>query len=357
MVSAENLYDTFRAGEIDSAELSEMALWHFRSADDISPNEVAFGIEADRSKFALKFVYKKDRHRVAEIVAGPSLKPEDVTAFKAVIDRELETSSPDVIACATLFSDIPVDGWFRYRDRFQIAPVPSDAPRGAGLFGANPFIIQFTYRPSGSMGMLNGFRISAQVRRIQLLLNALLEVRISKLTHTRFHWVITQMNPLKTEYRQEMYDYPDAGKFRGGETFAPVEGTAPLVKIEPQEYYTRQIVLNSSGISVQIPANLEFLLDRFYSSTSADQDRFLRACFWFNFARTAVAESSSAAFTALISAIEPLIAHEQPDGQCPVCKRPMGKGSTRRLVDFLDKFAPATPRFQEARAKLYYEFR
>jgi hypothetical protein len=35
----------------------------------------------------------------------------------------------------------------------------------------------------------------------------------------------------------------------------------------------------------------------------------------------------------------------------------MGKGSARRVVDFLDKFAPATPRFQEARAKLYYEFR
>jgi hypothetical protein len=289
-------------------------------------------------------------------LSGPSLKPEDVTAFKAVIDRELEASTPAAITGETLFSDIPVDGWFRYRDRFQIVPVPSDAPRGTGLFGANPFIIQFTHRPSSSMGMLTGFRIAAQVRRIQILLNALLEVRISKLNPSRFHWVIMQMNPLKTEYRQEMYVYPDSGKFRGGETFTPVEGIAPLVKIEPQEYYTRQIVVNS-GISLQIPANLEFLLDRFYSSTSADQDRFLRACFWFNFAQTAATESSSAAFTALISAIESLIAYEQPDGHCPVCRRPMGKGSTRRLAEFLDNFAPATPKFQEARAKLYYEFR
>jgi hypothetical protein len=66
MISAENLYDSFRAGEIDSAELSEMAFWHFHSADDVGPNEVAFGIEADRSRFALKFVYKKDRQRLVE---------------------------------------------------------------------------------------------------------------------------------------------------------------------------------------------------------------------------------------------------------------------------------------------------
>lgn len=35
----------------------------------------------------------------------------------------------------------------------------------------------------------------------------------------------------------------------------------------------------------------------------------------------------------------------------------MGKGSARPLVELLNEFAPATPRFQEARAKLYYEFR
>ena len=40
---SENLYDTLRAGEIDSAEPREIALWHFHTADDISPTEVIFG--------------------------------------------------------------------------------------------------------------------------------------------------------------------------------------------------------------------------------------------------------------------------------------------------------------------------
>lgn len=205
--------------------------------------------------------------------------------------------------------------------------------------------------------MLNGFRIVAHVRRIQFLLNALLEVGISRLNNSRFHWVITQTNPLKTEYRQETYHFPETANLGRGGTFAPVDQITPLVEIEPQEYHTGQIVLNSQGMALQIPANLELLLDRFFSSGSADQDRFLRACFWFSFARSAAAESGSAAFTALISAIESLITQEQPNGQCPVCKRALGKGSTRRLVDFLNEFAPATPRFQEARAKLSYEFR
>lgn len=107
---------------------------------EISPNEVVFGVEADRSKFALK-LYKKERHRVAEIVAGPSLKPEDVTAFQAIIDRELDTPSSAAIAIETLFAEIPVDGWFRYRNWFQITPIPLGSPRCPGLLGANPFVI------------------------------------------------------------------------------------------------------------------------------------------------------------------------------------------------------------------------
>jgi hypothetical protein len=169
--------------------------------------------------------------------------------------------------------------------------------------------------------------------------------------------VLTQTSPAKSEYRPEFYGCPEVDQLLRALRFAPVEGIAPLTRIEPQDYYTRQVVINVPGVSLQIPSNLELLLDKFYQSTSADQDRFLRACFWFNFASSAVIQSTSAAFTALISAIECLIPQERSDQQCPVCRRPTGKGSTRRLVEFLDQFSPATPTFQEARTKLYYEFR
>jgi len=118
-----------------------------------------------------------------------------------------------------------------------------------------------------------------------------------------------------------------------------------------------QVVVNDPATVLQIPDNLESLLDRFFSSTAEEQDQFLRACFWFNYAARAAMHSDSAAFTALISAIESLTPDDKAVGQCPVCNRPMGKGATRKLVEFLDEFAPATPKFQEARTKLYWQFR
>jgi hypothetical protein len=69
MPSEENLFNTFRAGEIDAADLSQIALVHFHNARDMSSTEVLFGGGADNEKYAVKFVYKKQR--LAKILAGP----------------------------------------------------------------------------------------------------------------------------------------------------------------------------------------------------------------------------------------------------------------------------------------------
>jgi hypothetical protein len=128
MGSEENLYDNLRAGEIDSAELSEIALWHFHNARDTSPTEVVFGVGADNETYALKFVYKKQKQRLAQVLAGPSLTAEDVNAIKAKIDLELQQPAVLKIATQVLFTHISVEGWFRYRDAFQILPIPAGAP-------------------------------------------------------------------------------------------------------------------------------------------------------------------------------------------------------------------------------------
>jgi hypothetical protein len=154
-----------------------------------------------------------------------------------------------------------------------------------------------------------------------------------------------------------MYAFPDSGKFYGSDSFAPVDGVAPLTGIPPHDYYTRTLAINDPARVLQVPSNLETLLDRYYSSSEDEQDRFIRACFWFYHAQTVFADSRSAAFTAFISAIEALMPGDKPLGKCPICQRSVGKGSSSRLTEFLDQFAPATSKLQEARAKLYYEFR
>lgn len=361
MTGEQNWYQSLRAGEIDSAELSEIALWHFHSARDVSPTEVVFGLSPDLRTYALKFVYKKQKRNLTAIFAGPALKSEDISALRAKIDLELQEAPTLKVATQVLFTHIPVTGCFRYRDMFQMLPIPTGSPSGDNLYGGIPFLVQFTFRPSYSQSMLHGFRRSAAGRRIQLLLNALLEVSISRIEGSLFHWAripTDELGPIsKTAYCQEMYDYPDSQKFRDSDSFVSLDEINPLIEIDPQEYYTRASVLDDPERVLEIPANLENLLDRFFSSSAIDQDRFLRACFWFNHARIASPYSDSAAFMALIVAIESLMPSDKPASECPICKRPTGRGAKTRLVEFLDELAPATPKFQDARAALYYAFR
>jgi hypothetical protein len=80
MNSQENLFETFRADEIDAADLSQLALSQFHSANDISPTEVLFGVGADNESYALKFIYKKQR--LTQILAGSSLTTEDIVTAR-----------------------------------------------------------------------------------------------------------------------------------------------------------------------------------------------------------------------------------------------------------------------------------
>ena len=157
----ENLFDTFRAGEVDATDLSQIALFHFHSAGDVSPTEVVFGGGADNGKYALKFVYKKQR--LAEILAGPSLTPQEVTAIRSKVDLEIRQPVVVKIATQVLFAHPRVGGHFRYGDIFQILPIPDGSPRGNGLFGGNPFLVQFKFRPSSDPWLFTrlGVRLKA----------------------------------------------------------------------------------------------------------------------------------------------------------------------------------------------------
>jgi hypothetical protein len=194
-----NLFDTFRAGEIDATELGEIALWYFHNTREVNPNEVLFGLASDHVTYALKFVYK--RKRLAQILAGPALKTEDIKTVRATVDLELRQPTPVKIATAVLFSVCRVAGWFRYRDTLQVLPVPAGSPRGFGL-GGEPFLVQFKLRDSPEFA-LNSIRYQAEVRKIHLLLNAILELGVSRLQGSRHHWVMlppTGNKPMTTAY-------------------------------------------------------------------------------------------------------------------------------------------------------------
>jgi len=52
----------------------------------------------------------------------------------------------DAIGQAIVFVNVPVSGYFRYRDQFLSAPVPATAPQPWHETARYPFILQFSYK-------------------------------------------------------------------------------------------------------------------------------------------------------------------------------------------------------------------
>src|SRR5262249_458055 len=93
------------------------------------------------------------------------------------------------------------------------------------------------------------------------------------------------------------------------------------------------------------------------SNLSRDhRDQFLRASYWFQHAQEVFPLSRSAAFVALVSAVEALMSELQGAGRCDACGHSIGPGPTRRFADFVEMYLPRS-RVPEPERKRFYSLR
>jgi hypothetical protein len=93
---------------------------------------------------ALRAVFDK-RGALVGVYAGEAHTPDALRALRDRIDREFVASAGDGVNRQVCFTTAPVRGWWRYRDRFQILPVPEHAPKADFAFFDLPFLIEFRY--------------------------------------------------------------------------------------------------------------------------------------------------------------------------------------------------------------------
>ena len=114
-----------------------------------------------------------------------------------------------------------------------------------------------------------------------------------------------------------------------------------IEEIQPEEYYTNTF---NDGRSLPVPADLDESICRYLDLSPSDKAKFDRATFWLDMFSRQWTISVSAAFAALVSAIEALtergVAHQF---KCPICDdltQHEVPGSTRRFRDFMNTYAP-----------------
>ena len=330
-----------RIGQVKEVELRWLLIDFFRGAlhDDTRAPGVVFYPNTDRA--AIKLIYK-DRDLVRAI-AGPSLTRDTLEELRRRVDSEIISSAGRKIGVEVLLSEKPVEGYFRHKDSFQFMPLPADAPRPdlslSGLYPRHPFLLEVSFEVS-SNDVLSGLRKLWSYLKLELVLNALLDGSVSctSTSTRRYRWVRSSDEQSKggsaSVFVQEGYRCPGFPRERS--EFSPAGSAPKLQKIEPSKYYQ---LIWAPSMSLGLPSDFSIKIDSFYALARNERAAWLRACHWLRHSSVAVWDSRPAAFLALVTAVEALMARGD-------------RGKRREFESFIDRYAPGRG-LQKDRARFY----
>ncbi|HSY46914.1 MAG TPA: hypothetical protein VK800_12750 [Steroidobacteraceae bacterium] len=348
--AAENdLRSTFLGDQVDQSELEQLLQMHFGSASSQTSEEIQY---ARPQQAAALIVRYGDDGKPARIEPGPGLRPDDVPQIVDKIQRLLVDPADVAIGQIVLFARLPMSGYFRYQDLFQLIPVPPDAPRPRFALAQHPLLLQ--YRFPGSPDVMIKMLRSARVgRELELLCTALtFNIQGGMGNVVRHHWsLVGAENPAtwRSEYCSEGYTWPGANGLPAA--YSSLEGLQAVERMPAQSYYAQLGI--SVGQQLRLPDAFEELLGAYFARTPEDREKFMRASHWYQYAQRTSSYSHSGSYNALVSAVEALMPDAVPDSYCDCCRRPMGAGSTKRFVEFVERHAPGPAVTAKQRRELY----
>jgi hypothetical protein len=305
---SQNLWDLFEADRIDHSDLQGIIQRHFPSASQPAKRVVIFPGEEPH---ALKLRFAKD-DRLTHIEAGPAFTPELASVISSAITDALTPTAPQVFR-SVLFASHRLTGAWRYKDTFQVTPVPTDAPQLNCLIGDHPFFLESKLVCSRD-GFVTARRSGKVMREHELLLAGLVNSNVHQLPARPMHgyWVLDENR--KTSYRMPGYHYPMQ---RSSVDFTAINTSAEIRN--SNEVFGPYAM--TAGAPFTIPDDLTESIEAFYILPVTRQEQFLRSCYWLQYAHHAFLHSPSAAFMAVVTAAEVLFP-QPPAEKCEACLQP-----------------------------------
>lgn len=297
--------------QVDHWELMSLLLHHFSHAENPTP-----------------FTYKYQSQGGIDsltVTANEEGKIETIELSKDFPEKQLEEIEKKIlqnllqgevfVGQEILFCNEKVVGFFRYKDLFQIIPVPESAPAPVIGLKEYPFLLQFTYKKSSDM-MIDYARRREKATVYTRLLNLLSDqkIRLNR-NNGQAHWTLDideTNNKASSSYRQEGYSFEDTYGF-DGKQFTDTSRFEKTKELPFQNYYS------NSGITsdpFDLPDSIVQSLDRIFALSHVDYERFFRACTWYEKGQDIWQDSASSSFVALVSAIETLIGEST---KCKTC--------------------------------------
>lgn len=286
-----------------------------------------FGNESAGSYLDIQFNLKG----MVATVTGSMSKTQQSALSNQVVATLLEKQY-EVVGQSIGFSEnAPVRGFYRYKDAFQILPIPSEAPHAPMMVAPHPFVLQFKYL-SCQDSSINGYRRAEKTAQLTRILNSLCTNAIfAPSRYLRHFWGFS--DPNKITLMQPGYGY--AGFLPEVAHFSDTSEMSPIKMFPAKDYY--HIDFFSGEYDQALPDSIEKYLDKVLALSAADAERFAIASGWFSQIRDLWPVSSSAALIAVVSAIEALL--DKKYEICSECKQPKF-GVTKSFRDFIRTYVP-----------------
>jgi hypothetical protein len=262
----------------------------------------------------------------------------------------------------TALSDRRVNGWFRYRDLFQVIPMPAGAPVLQSAIGHHPFLLEFSYTvpdvsetgynpeiPSHVLLTMIDDEASAKPRNgILLLLSTLSRHLVFQCNSSILNQQWFVKLPINEKDVSSSYDsvWGQGGyqclhlPTRIVKEFSHFEAT-PIGFQDSNEYFNsdlpHQYVVGKTHDEFEFPAKINEYLDIYYCASDQKKKAFLSACSLLRQGIQLFSLAPSLAFAACVSSLEALIMHDHLDEKeerCECCNQP--KYHVRqRFLDFI----------------------
>jgi hypothetical protein len=167
---AENLLARIMPSGTEHHELVSVLTTHFGGS--VHDTDVRVTLLPMRPPYALRLEYDRKLEPTGAF-AEEALTEQDLRTVRAEMHRKYVESAGTGIGQNVLLVSGPMEGRWGYRDRFQIIPVPPEAPRPDFLMAAHPFLLEFTYNRSPDPAVSRR-RWQREGYRISLVLSSLL---------------------------------------------------------------------------------------------------------------------------------------------------------------------------------------
>lgn len=301
------IFERLTATKLSTDEVEEVIASHFGHTSWTDDGHVEFShLGFFMPKVALTIMLDENR-RPRDAIAGPGLRDGDIEEIETALAK-LASKSTYVHYRQVAFTNAPVKSAFKYKDYFQIVPVPVGAPIPKEAMAEWPFVFEFTYMGSENMSIDAHRRAKAESKLLSLL-NVLCISRVFVRPSREKVWVMGQRG--ETQYLQAGYYHP----VPRGRGFLESALYSPMRRSPAPSYYAG-FVETFSGFS--LPDDIETSLDHYHAMSEVDRDRFDIAAHWFSRYSDLKEVSMSSGIVALVTALE-AVSPKPMVPPCPAC--------------------------------------